>query len=360
MKRISGLLFPVFCIILLTGCGGSFLAASISRGTDGGVYRVRQGQGEQLLNIPSLNFLWHDPESGLYYGTSNHDFRPKGKSGSAVILRYTASGKMELVRTVPVEGKTPCFLSLSPDRRFLYTANYSSGDLSEIPLENGLFSGPPRLIRHSGHGSAKRQRAPHPHCAVFEPSGKRLYVCDLGTDHIWIYDWSPETGLQLPCAEKLALPPGSGPRHLVFDPSGRILYAANELNSTAASFVRDPSTGKWRLHTVRSTLIQPVPRNFPGAVKITADGRFFFVANRGHDSIAVFETSGDGGFRLLAAVPSQRQFPSDLLLQDHDRILSVIHLKSGTVNRFRFDSEQKKLIPVSGQAGVPQGIGLCP
>ena len=360
MKRISGLLFPVFCIILLTGCGGSFLAASISRGTDGGVYRVRQGQGEQLLNIPSLNFLWHDPESGLYYGTSNHDFRPKGKSGSAVILRYTASGKMELVRTVPVEGKTPCFLSLSPDRRFLYTANYSSGDLSEIPLENGLFSGPPRLIRHSGCGSTRRQTAPHPHCAVFEPSGKRLYVCDLGTDEIWIYDWSPETGLKLPCAEKLSLPPGSGPRHLVFDPSGRILYTANELNSTAASFVRDPSTGKWRLHTVRSTLIQPVPRNFPGAVKITADGRFFFVANRGHDSIAVFETSGDGGFRLLAAVPSQRQFPSDLLLQDHDRILSVIHLKSGTVNRFRFDSEQKKLIPVSGQAGVPQGIGLCP
>ena len=135
MKRISGLLFPVFCIILLTGCGGSFLAASVSRGTDGGVYRVRQGQGEQLLNIPSLNFLWHDPESGLYYGTSNHDFRPKGKSGSAVILRKNAFGKMELVRMVPVEGKTPCFLSLSPDRRFLYTATIPPETFQKSPLK---------------------------------------------------------------------------------------------------------------------------------------------------------------------------------------------------------------------------------
>ena len=360
MKRILVFFFPAVCMALLTGCGGGFLAASISRGTDGGVYRIRQGKSEQLLKIPSLNFLCFDPESGLYYGTSNHDFRPKGKSGSAVILKKTSSGKMDLVRTVPVEGKTPCYLTLSPDRRFLYTANYSSGNLSEIPLKNGLFCSPPRLIQHSGCGSTKRQTAPHPHCAVFEPGGKHLYVCDLGTDQIWIYDWSPETGLKLPCAEKLPLPPGSGPRHLVFDPTGRILYAANELNSTAASFVRDPATGKWRLHTVRSTLLRPVQRNFPGAVKITADGRFFFVANRGHDSIAVFETSGDGGFRLVDAVPSQGQFPSDLLLQDHDRILSVVHLKSGTVTRFRFDPEQEKLIPMSGQAMVPQGIGLCP
>lgn len=360
MKPVLRLLMLSAGLVLLTGCGGGFLAVSISRGPDGGVYRIRQGQSEQLLNIPSLNFLWLDPESGLYYGTSNHDFRPKGKSGSAVILKKTPSGKTEWVRTVPVEGKTPCFLCLSPDRRFLYTANYSSGDLSEIPLENGLFNGPPRLIRHSGRGSTKRQTAPHPHYAVFDPAGKRLYVCDLGTDQIWIYDWSPESGLKLSCAEKLPLPPGSGPRHLVFDPSGGILYAANELNSTAASFVRDPATGKWRLHTVRSTLLRPVQRNFPGAVKITADGRFFFVANRGHDSIAVFKTSGDGGFRLLDAVPSQGQFPSDLLLQDHDRILSVSHLKSGTVTRFRFDPEQEKLIPLSGQAKVPQGIGLCP
>ena len=345
---------------LLTGCGSGFLAASISRGTDGGVYRIRQGKSEQLANIPSLNFLCRDPESGWYYGTSNHDFRPKGKSGSVVVLKKTRSGKMDLVQAVPANGKTPCFLTLSLDRRFIYTANYSSGDLSEIRLKEGLCDGPTRLIRHSGRGSTKRQTAPHPHCAVFEPGGKRLYVCDLGTDRIWIYDWEPGHGVKLPCAEKLVLPPGSGPRHLVFCPSGNILYAANELNSTATSFVRDPSTGKWRLHTVRSTLKQPVPKNFPGAVKITADGRFFFVTNRGHDSIAVFKTSGDGGFRLLDAVPSQGKFPSDLQLQDRDRFLSVVHLKSGTVTQFRFDPEQEKLIPLSGQAKVPQGIGLCP
>ena len=353
--------FAAAGMLLLSGCSAGFLAASVSSGAEGGVYRVRQDRVRLLAKLPTLNYLIYNSETDHYYGTLNRDPASKDRSGAVAVLKKSAPDSFSVIRIVNAGGRTPCFLSLSPDRRFLYTANYSSGDISEFPLKNGLISGSPRMIRHSGQSKTRRQRSPHPHFAAFGPDGKRLYVCDLGTDQIWIYDWHPEKGLILPCAEKLPLPPGSGPRHLAFDPSGNVLYCANELNSTAVSFVRSGSGSKWRIGAVRSTLKDPAEkgRNFPGAIKITGDGRYFFISNRGHDSIALFRTDGKGDFSLLDTISSGGVFPSDLQLDRRETELRVIHLKGGGVKRFSFDREKGTLTPLPGISKVPQGICLC-
>ena len=156
----------------------------------------------------------------------------------------------------------------------------------------------------------------------------------------------------------LTLPPGSGPRHLVFSPDGNTLYVADELDSTAASFVREGPGKTWRLGKVRSTLPDDADKkgNYPGAIKITVDGRFFFVANRGNDSVAVFATSGGGDFRLVHTVPSGGEYPSDLLLLNDDRLLVVGHQKSGGVTSF--EHENGKLTP-SVTYSVPKCAALC-
>ncbi len=358
MIRLSAI-SAVLTALLLFGCAApDFLAVSVSRQADGGIYRIRQDKARFLSKLPTLNCLIRDPETGFYYGTLNRMPGSKDKNGAVAVLKRISPDEFSVEQIVDANGRTPCFLSLSPDRRFLYTANYSSGDISEFPLRNGRIGGQPRVIPHFGRSITKRQLAPHPHFAAFDPAGKQLYVCDLGTDQIWIYGWHPEKGLLLPCAEKLQLQPGAGPRHLVFDPSGKILYCANELDSTAASFVRD--SDKWRAGAVRSTLKDgsKANKNFPGAIKITADGKYFFITNRGHDSIAVFRTDGKGGFQLLDTVVSEGKFPSDLQLDRNGTELRAIYLKNHLVKRFSFDPEKGILTPLPGSAGVPQGIGL--
>lgn len=346
-------------LIFLSGCAaGDFLAVSVSRGEDGGLYRIRKDRAQFLLKLPTLNCLIRDPETDFYYGTLNRMPGSKDKNGAVAVLKRSSAGTFSAEQVVDANARTPCFLSLSPDRRFLYTANYSSGGIAEFTLKDGRIIGRPRLIPHSGHSVTKRQRGPHPHFAGFDPAGKQLYVCDLGTDQIWIYGRHPEKGLILPCAEKLQLPPGSGPRHLVFDPSGRILYCANELNSTVSSFIRDGN--KWRAGAVRSTLTDRSnsKKNHPGAIRITADGKFFFVANRGHDSIAVFRTDGKGDFQLLDNIVSEGNFPSDIQLNRDNTELRAIYLKNHLVKRFSFDPEKGIPTPLPGSVQVPQGIGL--
>ena len=355
-----------FAAILLSSCASpsSFLAVSSDRGSAGGVYEVKNGKAQPVAALPAMYHLVREPRAGnLYYGTFIQNPAAavrKDRIGAAAVLERSSGNQLKTVQIRPVGGQTPCFAVLSPDGAFLYTANYSSGDVSELPLYRGRFSGPPRSIRQTGQGVTRRQQSPHPHCVLFDPAGKQLYVSDLGTDQIWIYCWTPEKGVELPCAEKLKLPPGSGPRHLVFDPSGLILYTANELNSTAASFVRESLQSPWKPGPVRSTLPKGVSgeKNYPGAIKISADGRFFFVTNRGHDSIAVFEASRSGDFKLLRAVPSGGQYPGDLLLLDGGR-LAVIHYREGGVRLFDFDPATGELTLKAGDIPVPRGLSLC-
>lgn len=352
MSNAMKILFLSCGCLLLAGCA-EFLAVSGADAKDGGgIYKLQAEGTFQLVKISKLNCLIRAPGGKRLYGTT-----VRGSGGVAVFDKVPFGGYIE-AKAVSAEGKTPCHLTLSPDGSFLYTANYSSGSVSEFRLKDGLPVGRARVIRHSGQGVKERQKSPHPHFVRFDAEGKRLYVCDLGVDRIFVYDWIPGSGLKTPAATELVLPPGAGPRHLVFAPDGKALYVANELDSTVASFVRDATSGSWKLARIRSTLPKGAKTegNHPGAIKITADGRFFFVANRGDDSVAVFSVLGGGDFELLRTVPSGGEFPSDLLLADGDRLLVVGHRDSGEVIRFERDGAELK---VSGRYFVPKFMAFC-
>ena len=341
------------CGCLLTAGCTEFLAVSGADAKDGGgIYRLQAEGTFQIAKISNLNCLIRVPDSKRLYGTTVRG------SGGVVALDPLPFGGWIETKSVAAGGRTPCHLTLSPDAGFLYTANYSSGSVSEFQLREGLPYKRPRVIRHRGHGVTARQKSPHPHFVRFDAAGKRLYVCDLGTDRIYAYDWTPETGVRTPAAEELILPPGAGPRHLVFAPDGNTLYVANELDSTAASFVREAPGKPWRLGKVRSTLPEGADKtgNYPGAIKISADGKFIFVANRGGNSIAVFAALSGGDFRLVRTMPSGGDYPSDMLLLDGGKLLVVGHQRSGGITSFKLENG----VPTpSVRYSVPKCAALC-
>ena len=295
-----------------------------------------------------------DRHTGLYYATQNGVGKSKGtRFGNVVVMQKQDDGTMKILQTVSVNGITPCHLTISPCGKYLYTANYSTGNISVFKIEDGKLLSPPRQIRHQGSSVSKRQTAPHPHFVGFNPRTGELFVCDLGTDEVVIYD----TGLKF--VEKLKLAPGSGPRHLAFAPDGKTIYVANELNSTVSSFCK--SSSGWEMIQTRSSRPEnpAAPKNFPGAIKITSCGRFFFVTNRGDNTIAMFETLADGDFRLIKNVPSQGAYPSDILFCDNEKTVITINLKDGTAAGFKLNKAAADLIPAEGTISIPRGIGLC-
>ena len=75
-------------LILFSGCAtGDFLAVSVSRQEDGGLYRIRKDQAQFLLKLPTLNCLIRDPETNFYYGTLNRMPGSKDKNGAIAVLK---------------------------------------------------------------------------------------------------------------------------------------------------------------------------------------------------------------------------------------------------------------------------------
>ena len=360
MKRTYSALAALPLIFALNGCAAdNFLAVSSAPAPDGGIYAVAGNEPSHILSLGAANFITATADKRNFYASIS---RLPGKKnvGGVAHLQLDTDKKMTVCKVLPTPGNTPCHLTISPDGKYLYCANYGGGSITEIKLQNNHLYGEPRIIKHSGKSVHKRQKSPHPHFAAFDKLARQLYICDLGTDEIWIYNYTPARGIELPCAAKLALPPGSGPRHLAFAPDALTLYTADELNSTAASFVRKDAQSPWQPVEVHSTLPENVPaaKNYPGAIKMSSDGRFFFVTNRGNDSIAVFAIQGSGKFKLQQTVPANGSYPSDILLQNNDRKMRVVNLKSSHISSFIFDHTNGTLTAEKNAIPLQKGMAL--
>ena len=136
---------------------------------------------------------------------------------------------------------------------------------------------------------------PHAHSAYFVNGGTQLIAADLGVGAVFRYDVSGAT--LAPAAQPtLALPDGAGPRHIAVHPDGRRYYVVNELNSTV-SLVEGLGTATHTITATASTLPEDArdTENYPSHVALSADGRHLYVANRGHQSIAVFDVDAGTG-----------------------------------------------------------------
>ena len=189
--------------------------------------------------------------------------------------------------TLPCEGRIACHITVSPDRRFLYTANYRSGSISEFALNregkivclNNLLQFP-KLSPDS---------VPHAHGVFFSNDGKELYAPDLGSDRVWIYSMQ-ESGaiMQENC---ILLPPMSGPRHMAISRDGQSSYLICQNSSTIHSFRH--IQGNW----VETASVQTVSvsgiRNQSSAIRLSNDEKWIFASNRGADTVSMVRIDQD-------------------------------------------------------------------
>jgi 6-phosphogluconolactonase len=73
------------------------------------------------------------------------------------------------------------------------------------------------------------------------------------------------------------------------------------------------------------------------AIRISADGKFLYASNRGHDSIAVFKILKTGLVEFIDAVPSGGQSPRDFILDPTENFLLALHQKSDNLVVFKIN-----------------------
>ncbi|WP_411102624.1 lactonase family protein [Streptomyces sp. cmx-4-9] len=285
------------------------------------------------------SYLALDPASGVLYAVSETE------PGAVAAFRPGARSLDALGPAVPVDGSGPTHLSLAGGR--LYTANYTSGSVSSLPLAaDGSPGGPPAVLAHRGSGpDPDRQERPHAHQVVPAPGGRWVLSVDLGTDSVRVCAPDPDTG-GLRLHAETALRAGTGPRHLVFHPGAAVVYVVHELEPQLTVCRWDGAEG--RLEPVAEVPVAPraapgAVRAYPSAVTVSPNGRFLWVAVRGADALVTLSlAAGALKPQVTGTVDCGGSWPRDLTADPSGRRLYAANERSGDVTWFDVD-------PLTGQ-----------
>ena len=333
------------------------------------LYRMSLSSGElkhvnTTRGVVNPSFLTLDPERRYLYAVNEvTDFagKPGGAVSAFAINRKT--GKLQFLNQQPSLGGAPCYVTVDRTGRFLLVANYGGGNVSVFSIErDGRLGGVTDVDQHQGSSvDPDRQTGPHAHSIVLDQTNRYAYSCDLGTDKIMIYGFDSKKGkLTANKQPWVQVKPGAGPRHFTFHPSGKYGYVMNELDATVTAFTCDSARGTLKeMQTVHT-----LPEGFSG-MNTTADihvspfGRFLYGSNRGHNSIVVFEIEErTGKLRFIQHAATEGRTPRNFAIDPTGTFLLAANQDSDTIVTFRLDKATGRLEPTGHVTEVPSPVCL--
>ena len=310
----------------------------------GGIYTYRLQNGElELLGFAPLlmaGYLCFSPGSDILYATGS-----VGAEEGVAAFAVNEDASLTYLNFFPSAGKSTCHNCAAPGGRFLYTANYSSGDLTEFTLaSDGTLSGRGKVVAHTGSGPVKeRQECAHPHFVSITPDGAFLAVADLGIDKIVSYPFDPLSGIDEKHPVESPMPSGCGPRHILFA-ENNIAYLLTELGNTILSMKY--CNGVFSVINEISLLPEKCVCNTKAsAIRMSADGRFLVGTNRGFDSVVLIEVDGCGGMKKIQTTLSGGSSPRDVNFLPDGRSFAAANEFSDNIYFFDFDPETGALVP---------------
>lgn len=334
-----------------------------SKGEIGGVFRAliddETGKLEivDTLDVENPSHLALSPDGKFLYAASETgEF--KGENGGAVAACAVAEdGKLSLINMVGTKGKHPCYVTTSPDGRFVYAANYSEGTATVFATKDGAVAEDPMIVAHQGTGAnPQRQEKPHVHITRVTPDGKYLAVCDLGIDAVVLYPLCDCCGLNKNEGAFVRTPGGDGPRHIEFSRDGKYAYVVTEMGCTVRAYAYND--GKLTFLNAVGTL----PEGFDGfnidaAIHFAPDGKTLVVSNRGDDSLALFDVDG-GNMTLKQIVKVGGKTPREFAYTPNGKFVFVCNQDSADITVLKACPETGKLELTADKYDLPKPVCL--
>lgn len=302
-----------------------------------------------IINESSPTYLTLDKKVELYTVTL------VGEEGGVAAYK-SIDDQYDLLNKVTEIGAPPCYVSVDEKRQLIYSASYHEGIVYVFQiLPNGQLKSTDRVVHKETTGPHKNQDKPHVHYTNLTPDN-RLVVCDLGTDRVYTYDVD-RTGKLIEVAQYLA-EPGCGPRHIVFHPNQQIAYLIGELDSSISVLSYDKTNGEFQ----RLTKVSTIPENFDGfnsgaAIRISSDGQYVYASNRGHNTIAIFETSQEGKrLKRKQLISTEGDFPRDFNLDPSEKFIVAANQNSDNLTLYERDTQTGLLKMIQKDVYVPECV----
>ena len=364
--RLKVLIAAAFCFAALSGVraesvmvylGTYTYGESPSKGIYSSVLDVETGKLSKPVvaaEAKSPSFLEIHPDGRFLYAIGGG-----GNVCAYAINRGT--GDLKFLNQQPSGGAGPCHVSIDHKGKNVLVANYTGGSASVIPIKaDGRLGKPTGFVQHKGSSlNLKRQQGPRAHSINVSPDDRFAFVADLGIDKIMIYRLDVEKGTMAANEPAFAkVKDGAGPRHFSFGPKGKYAYVINELDCTITAFAYEAGSGALTEIQTISTL----PKGYDGSntcaeIRVHPSGRFVYGSNRGHNSIAVYRADTAKG--TLTFVEYERagiNTPRNFNIDPTGKFCLVANQDGDNVVVFEIDRESGELEATGHKISVPKPV----
>lgn len=352
--------WPLLMTASIGAMGGPAVAAqphqlligSYTQGSSQGIYRLSFDSQTGLLDAKPLQVIKSANPSWLTLSADQRRLFAVNENGPGqrdVVGRVSSfavdpkSRQLSPINQVQSLGNEPTHSSLSADGRYLFVSNYSvaedpGGSLAVLPVDaSGRLSPPVQLSSHpASRVNPERQQSAHVHSTVSSPDGQYVFSNDLGADRVFVYRYEPKAHPEHPLIAatpaSVQLPPGSGPRHLLFGADGKHAYLSLEMSAQVAVF--DYQAGQLiQRQQVDLAAGQPAANKAAAALHASRDGKFLYVSNRGAaNELLVFAIDPlSGELKELQRRSVEGDHPREFSLDPSEKFVLVANQKSNQI-----------------------------
>jgi 6-phosphogluconolactonase len=268
-----------------------------------------------------------------------------------------ASGRLTLQGTVAQEH-APTFLA--PDRtgKYLLVAYYQGGGAAVHPLAaDGAVGAPSTGWLATATGAHAIATDPSnrfafvPHIARIQDNVLEPPKNNPGPNVIMQFRFDAQSGRLSPNTPLRVEPEGLlGPRHYTFHPSLDLVYFSNEQGCSVTAYRIDRAAGTLAAEQTISTLPEGyTERNTCSQIHLVPSGKFLYVGNRGHNSIAGFAVdAATGHLTAIGQVPTEA-VPSAFCVDPAGHFVFAAGTASGRLASYRIDGASGRLTPLGVQ-----------
>jgi 6-phosphogluconolactonase len=280
------------------GPGNTFVYVSMAPEQKIQVYRVDAATGtltpvETLAVDGSPGCLSVDPLKKFLFASH------RSNSSLASYRIDSATGKLTRLSSAALPtGENAAFVRTDRTGRWLLSASYAAGKVVVHRLNgDGLIETP------AVQTVTTTQTA---HCIAIDPENRFVFVPHVAPNAVFQFHLNRATGMLTEAGKAAGGAEKAGPRHLAFHPTQNLAFTSDEQGSSITAYRYDAKTGLTPLQT-RSTL----PPDFKGPnttadVKVHPSGKFVWVSNRGHDSLAGFAIDNGGKLSPIGHTPTEK------------------------------------------------------
>jgi 6-phosphogluconolactonase len=209
-----------------------------------------------------------------------------------------ASGKLKPLSSVALpKGENAAYVGTDRTGRWLLSASYAAGKVVVHRIEDGSIQTP---------AVQTIETAKTAHSTPTDPGNRFVFVPHVTPNAVYQFKLDGATGKLTEAGKAPGGTDKAGPRHLAFHPTQPLAFTSDETGSSITAYRFDPADGLKPMQTL-STL----PADFKGAnttaeVKVHPGGKFVWVSNRGHDSLAGFAIDPAGKLTPLGQTPTEK------------------------------------------------------